>query len=42
MNERYETVDEDKILNREKPHRIVLVGACGMKNGKMASGKENK
>ena len=42
MNEHYETVDEDKILNREKPHRVVLVGSRGMKNGNMASDKENK
>ena len=42
MDEHYETVDEDKILNREKPHRVVLVGTRRMKNGKMASGKENK
>ena len=42
MHKHHKAIDKEKVLDYKKPGRIALVCSGGVKNGKVASGKEYK
>lgn len=42
MHKHHKAIDKEKILDYEKPRRVALVCSRGVKDGKVATGKEHK
>lgn len=42
MHKHHKAIDKEKVLDYKKPRRVALVCSRGVKDGKVASGKEYK